>query len=343
MQGPQFWLARFVLGELHKVATGQEIAEALHAQMRGLRATTFYDKAQEVETVVRLRPDQRETIDQMKNILLTIGSGEQIPLQQVAKIRGDLSPSEIWHRNRSRMIQVSGNLGNTSLEEAARLVRAALAGISFPPDTYADIGGQYEEMVQADRDFWKAMVLTLFLVFMVMACQFESTVRPFVIMATVPLASMGAVAALCFFGTTVTLGVSVGLLMLGGIEVNKGIMLIDRVEILRRQHPGAPFWDLLVQAGLQRMRPIFMTTATTVLGLAPMALDRSESAVLWSPLAITVIGGLVSSTVLTLFIVPALHASVETLRPRAARAASTLRIGLARRLHSGMVSMRLTR
>jgi HAE1 family hydrophobic/amphiphilic exporter-1 len=204
------------------------------------------------------------------------------------------------------MIQVSANLGATSLEEAAQGVKAVLAKVSFPPEYYADIGGQYEDMVQADRDFWRAMVLTVFLVFLVMACQFESYVRPFILMAAVPLSVIGAVAALCLFNTTVTLGVSVGLLMLGGIEVNKGIMLMDRVEILRGLHPTAPLRELLVAAGQQRMRPIFMTTATTVLGLVPMALDRSESAVLWSPLAVTVIGGLVSSTVLTLFIIPCL-------------------------------------
>ncbi len=293
----------------------KEIAESLHGQMRGLRATTFYDKAQEVETVARLRPDQRETLEQMKELLFTSPSGVQVPLTQVGRIVGDLSPSEIWHRNRARMIQVSANLGQTSLEQAAASVKGALAGMSFPPEYYADIGGQYEDMVQANSDFWKAMVLTLFLVFMVMACQFESYLRPFVIMATVPLSSIGAVAALCFFNTTVTLGVSVGLLMLGGIEVNKGIMLIDRIEILRRRHPEAPFHDILVQAGLQRMRPIFMTTATTVLGLVPMALDRSESAVLWSPLAVTVIGGLISSTVLTLFVIPALFEVAEGLNP----------------------------
>lgn len=292
----------------------KEVSEALHAQMRGLRATTFYEKSKEIETVVRLRPEQRETIEQMKDLLLTTSEGEQVPVRHVASIRGDLSPSEIWHRNRSRMIQVSANLGNTSLEEAAANVKAALAKISFPPEYYADIGGQYEDMVQANRDFWKALALTVFLVFMVMACQFESLLRPFILMAAVPLSVIGAVAALCFFNATVTLGVSVGLLMLGGIEVNKGIMLMDRVEILHKLTPNAALADLLVQAGHQRMRPIFMTTATTVLGLVPMALDRSESAVLWSPLAVTVIGGLISSTVLTVFVIPCLRQSFDGAR-----------------------------
>jgi len=292
----------------------KEVAEALHAQMRGLRATTFYEKAKEVETVVRLKPMQRETLDQLKNLLLTTSGGEQVPVEHVAKVQGDISPSEIWRRNRSRMIQVSANLGSASLEEAALRVKEALAQVSFPPEYYADIGGQYEDMVQAGRDFWKALALTVFLVFMVMACQFESYARPFIIMGTVLLSLIGSVAALCLFKATVTMGVSVGLLMLGGIVVNNGIMLIDCVQGLRAWRPEGDTTSLLVAAGLQRIRPIFMTTSTTVIGLLPMALDRSESAVLWSPLAITVLGGLVSATVLTLFVVPVLFQWVEALR-----------------------------
>jgi HAE1 family hydrophobic/amphiphilic exporter-1 len=288
----------------------QEIAEALHAQMRGLRATTFYEKSEEVETVVRLAPAQRETLDQMKTLLLALPTGEQVPLANVAKIEGDLSPSEIWHRNRARMIQVSANLGGTSLEAAAKAVKGVLKQVSFPAEYYADIGGQYEDLVQADKDFWKAMSLTLFLVFLVLACQFESYSQPLVIMATVPLSLIGAVAALGVFGATVTLGVSVGLLMLGGIEVNKGIMLIDRIHLLQAENPAGGLAGAIVNAARQRIRPIFMTTATTVLGLVPMALDRSESAVLWSPLAVTVVGGLVSSTVLTLFVVPVLYNNI---------------------------------
>jgi hydrophobic/amphiphilic exporter-1 (mainly G- bacteria), HAE1 family len=289
----------------------KEVSESLHAQMRGLRATTFYDRAQEVETVVRLRGDQRETIEQMKDLLLVTSGGEQIPVRHVARIRGDLSPSEIWHRNRARMIQVSANLGTTSLEEAANKVKQILLKVKFPPEYYADIGGQYEDMMQANRDFYKALAMTIFLVFMVMACQFESYFRPFVVMGTVTLSIIGSVAALALLNTTITLGVSVGLLMLGGIVVNNGIMLIDRMQILKQEDPKLDTHSLLVAAGVTRLRPIFMTTSTTVIGLVPMALDRSESAVLWAPLAITVIGGLVSATILTLFIVPSLYLQLE--------------------------------
>ncbi len=189
--------------------------------------------------MARIRPDQHETVDQMKNLFLTMPSGEQTPLEQVAIIQGDLSPSEIWHRNRSRMIQVSANLGTTSLEGAAGHVRQALRQVSFPSEYYAEIGGQYEDMVAANRDFWKALILTIFLVFMVMACQFESYSQPLVIMGTVLLSAIGAIAALCLCSIPVTMGVSVGLLMLGGIVVNNGIMLMDRLNILKQERPDA--------------------------------------------------------------------------------------------------------
>jgi len=281
--------------------------------MRGLRATTFFDQAQDIETVVRVRPDQHETLEQLKTLMISTPKGDLVPLEQVATIRGDLSPSEVWHRNRSRMIQVSANLGSTSLEAAASRVKEALQHMSFPPEYYADIGGQFEELTAANQDFWKALVLTAFLVFMVMACQFESLGQPLVIMSTVLLSMIGAVAALCYCGTPVTLGVSVGLLMLGGIVVNNGIMLMDRFNQLRAAHPEQSMAALLEQSGRERLRPIFMTKVTTLLGLIPMAMDRSESAALWSPLAITVVGGLISSSLLTLFVVPCLAMALNDL------------------------------
>ena len=289
----------------------KEVADTLHAQMRGLRATTFFDQSNEIETVVRVRPEQRETVNHLKNLMITTRGGEQIPLRNIASVEGDLSPSEIWHRNKSRMIQVSANLGAASLAAAADRIRGIVDQISFPPEYYADIGGQYEDMVAANRDFWRALALTIFLIFMVMACQFESLSQPFVIMGTVLLSAIGAVAALLLFKTEVTLGVLVGLLMLGGIVVNNGIMLIDRINSLKKANPSQDLRSLILEAGIQRIRPIFMTKATAVLGLLPMALDRSESAALWSPLAITVIGGLVSSSLLTLFVIPCVYVTVQ--------------------------------
>ncbi len=285
----------------------QEIGEVLHAQLRGLRATSFYHQEEEIETIVRLKPEQCRTIEQLKNLGLVSPEGFSVPVEHISRLEFGLSPSEIWHRNKTRMIQVSANLGLLPLGLAAKRAQAAIAQVKFPEDYYADIGGDYENMVQASRSFWQAMGMTILLVFVVMACLFESLRQPLIIMITVLLAGIGAVAALVLTASAATLGVSIGLLMLGGIVVNNGIMLVDRINALRKQAPHVRLEKIVIWAGRQRLRPILMTTITTVLGLLPMALDRSESAVLWSPLALTVIGGLIASTVLTLFVIPCIY------------------------------------
>ncbi|MCK5240949.1 efflux RND transporter permease subunit [bacterium] len=289
----------------------QDIGETVHAQLRGLHATSFYDQQEEIETIVRLEPKQCETIAQLKMLMLASPKGFHVPLEHFSDLRFGLSPSEIWHRNKSRMIQVSANLGKLPLETAAQAVQTIIRGMTFPEDYYADIGGDYENMVQANRSFWQALTFTVILIFIVLACLFESLRQPFIIMITVLLSVIGAIAALVVTNSTVTLGVLIGMLMLGGIVVNNGIILIDRMNKLKRQFPKIAVARLVIWAGRQRIRPIFMTTATTLFGLLPMALDCGESAVLWSPLAITVMGGLLSSTLLTLFILPGFYLILE--------------------------------
>ncbi len=294
--------------------TNQQTAETLHGELRGLRATKFYDKQEEVETIVRLEPKQCETLPQLKQLMLLSDRKEHIPLEGLAHFEFGLSPSEIWHRNKTRMIQVSANLGKRSLGDAAQEIKAALVTIHFPEDYYADIGGDFEQMQAADKSFKLALIMTVALVFMVMAAVFESLLQPFIIMISVLLSTIGAVAALTMTGTTVTLGVSIGLLMLGGMVVNNGIMLIDRINQLKLNHPHIKLEKLIIWSSRQRLVPIAITTITTICGLIPMALDRSESAGLWQPLAITVIGGLTSGSILTLFVVPCFYSALEKIK-----------------------------
>ena len=166
-------------------------------------------------------------------------------------------------------------------------------------------GGNYNNMVESQKQFLPTVILMLALVYMVLASLYESYTQPFIVMISVPLAMIGITLSLWFTHTTVSMGVVVGIIMLGGIVVNNAIILIERINQLRQQ--GTNLLKAVVLAGQSRLRPILMTTTTTVLGLLPMAIERSESAGLWSPLAITVIGGLTSSTVLTLFIIPCVY------------------------------------
>jgi HAE1 family hydrophobic/amphiphilic exporter-1 len=218
-----------------------------------------------------------------------------------------------------------------SLQKAVEKVKASLGDMEFPKDYYWRIGGDYERNIKNEKELSAfpfslkhpyvqmpgVLWITLLLVFMVLASLFESFSQPFVILLSVPLAIIGVVAALFISHKPISRGVIIGAIMLAGIVVNNAIILVDRINFLRIKKDGSctdKYWDILrasIMAGEDRLRPIFMTTSTTILGLVPMALDRSESANLWSPLAITVIGGLMSSTILTLFLVPSVYMIFE--------------------------------
>ncbi|MFC1512724.1 efflux RND transporter permease subunit, partial [bacterium] len=290
----------------------KEIAESIHGKMRGLRATELRSKGEEIEAVVRLFPEQRETLKQLKNLSLVTKINNKtilFPLEHISKFIFDLAPSEIWHRNKTRMIQVSANIGKMALEEAAQKSLDTAKGLSFPKGYYVDVGGDYDDLIASQKGFRKAVLMTIFLVFLVLACIFESVVQPFIIMFTVLLSAFGAICALVISKVVVSSGVLIGFLMLAGIVVNNGIILVSSINTLLKKETShnLSFFDIIKYASKKRIQPVLMTTATTVCGLIPMVLDRSESAVLWRPFAITVIGGLITSTILTLFIVPMMY------------------------------------
>ncbi len=306
----------------------RDIAEITHAQMRGLRATYFHDKARQVETIARLDESHRRDLEDLRKLTLDTPSGAQIYLEQVADFNFALSPSEIWRKDKSRMIQVSAHRGRLALGTAVQRIKKSIAHIKPPKDYYYEFAGDYQEMVQNEKEFKFAICVMVLLVFIVLASLFESYSQPFIIMVTVPMAVIGAILALFITHKPVTMGVFIGLIMLGGIAVNNAIILVDRINHLKRKEEDALVGNNLnggeilrkeplkavLKAGKDRLRPILMTSLTTILGLLPMALDRSESSSLWSPLAITVIGGLAASTILTLFIVPAFYVIFEDVK-----------------------------
>jgi HAE1 family hydrophobic/amphiphilic exporter-1 len=289
-----------------------DIALNVHAQMRGLRATYYHTEGREVETIARIDEKYRRTFKDLKNLVLSTPEGDEILLKQVTDFNFDLGPSEIWRKDKSRMIQLSANVGSVSLSKAVRLIKGALKDIEFPEEYFYKFGGGYPELVESQKQLLPTIFLMLALVYMVLAGLFESYKQPLIIMFSVPLAIIGVVIALAITKKAVSMGVIVGLVLLGGIVVNNAIILIDRTNQLKRH--GIKTIRALVMAGENRLRPILMTTSTTLLGLLPMALDKSESANLWSPLAITVISGLTSSTLLTLFVVPAIFIFFEESR-----------------------------
>ena len=219
------------------------------------------------------------------------------------------------------MVQVSANTGGTALGTAAQKVKEALSDFKLPKDYFWQFGGNYDKMIRNQSELSFALILSLVLVYMILAGLFESFKQPFIILLSVPLAAVGAVIALRITNKPIGTGVMIGAIMLCGIVVNNAIILIDRINFLRHKVGGAyadkaGIRESVIKASGDRLRPILMTSLTTILGLLPMALDKSESSNLWSPLAITVIGGLSASTVLTLVIIPGIYLMFEDLRFR---------------------------
>lgn len=285
--------------------TVSEAANQIHGQMRGLRATVFHTEGKEVETISRLDEKYRKTFKDLHNLIMTNKEGDPYTLDQMADFKFGLGPSEIWRKDRNRMIQVSSNIGKVSLGKIVTDLKEGLKTVPFPEDYFYRIGGDYPTMVRASKQLKMMIVFVLVLVYLVLASLFESFYQPFLIMAAVPLAIVGAVIALYLGPKTIGVGALLGMMMLGGIVVNHSIMLIDRINFYV-QKGNAPIKSAIM-ANKDRLRPILMTMSCTVLGLFPMAIDRSEGANLWSPLALTVIGGVVSSTILTLMVTPAFY------------------------------------
>ncbi|MFC1480445.1 efflux RND transporter permease subunit [Candidatus Omnitrophota bacterium] len=289
--------------------TTREIADIVHAKVRGVRATMYHTKAAEVETIVRMQEKDRRTVKDIHSLTVSRIGDDRVVLDQIVDFEYGLGPSEIWRKNRSRMIQVSANIGELPLGKAAQLLDKELSDLKMPENYFYEIGGDYPTLMKTQREFLLTIVVIIALIYLVLASIFESYRQPFIIMVTVILATIGAVGALYITGTSIGMGALIGMMMLAGIVVNNGIILVDHAnELKKRRHN---LFRILLQAARDRLRPVLMTTATTVFGLLPMALDRSAGANLWNPLAITVIGGLLFATPLTLVLVPAIYSIFE--------------------------------
>ncbi|MBU4589991.1 MAG: efflux RND transporter permease subunit [Candidatus Omnitrophica bacterium] len=295
----------------------RNIADTLHSEIRGLRATLYHTEAREVAVVSRLRKEDRDRLDDLRKLVLFSEQGYPILLEQVADFTPQIGSSEIVRKNKMRVVHISALITKHSLIDAVQMVRNNLGDMEFPKDYYWRIGGNYERNLRNERELWAfptgVLWITIFLVYLVLASLFESYAQPFIIMISVPLAIIGVIVALKITDKPVSRGVIIGAIMLAGIVVNNAIVLVDRINFLRDRRATNLFHSLIA-AGEDRLRPIAMTTSTTILGLVPMAFDKSESAGLWSPLAITVIGGMASSTILTLFLVPSIYLIFEDMK-----------------------------
>jgi HAE1 family hydrophobic/amphiphilic exporter-1 len=287
----------------------KDIADIVHAKVRGVRATMYHTRASEVETIVRMQEKYRRTVKDIHNLNLSRYGDDVISLDQVVNFEYGLGPSEVWRKDRARMIQVSANIGEIPLTRAVKLLDESLEDLRLPEDYFYEVGGDYETLMKLSREFILMIAIIVILIYLVLASIFESYRQPFIIMITVILACTGAIFSLWSTKTSINMGANIGLMMLAGIVVNNGIILVDHANSLRAQKHN--LYRILVQAARDRLRPVLMTTATTVFGLLPMAIDTGEGSNLWRPLAITVIGGLLFATPLTLVLVPAIYSIFE--------------------------------
>ncbi|MDP8216266.1 MAG: efflux RND transporter permease subunit [Candidatus Kaelpia imicola] len=281
------------------------ISLATHAAIRGYVASKYKEQGREYDIRTRLRDEDRENISKIRSILIHSPLGVEIPLADVAYLVKGVGPSEIRRLGQERTVLVSANIYKRGFNEIANSVENRISNLDIPQDYLAQLSGERKEMKESFKSLFFALLLSIILVYMIMAAQFESFWQPFIIILAVPLAAIGVTVALLLTHTTLNIVVFLGVIILGGIVVNNGIVLIDRVNGLREE--GLSTYEAVLEASQNRLRPILMTALTTTLGLIPLALGFSEGAELRAPMAIAVIGGLSSSTLLTLFIVPALY------------------------------------
>ncbi|HEY5776797.1 MAG TPA: efflux RND transporter permease subunit [Xanthomonadales bacterium] len=292
--------------------TVKQISDQVVGKIRGKVATRFSWRDRKVDVLVRLSEGERQSIAAVRELIVNPESEFPVPLSSVADIRVAEGPAEIRRGNQERLALIQANLAYGDLGSAVSEVQSLLAGMRLPYGLTMYIKGQSEEMAASFKSLMFALGLAVILVYLVMASQFESLLHPFVILFSIPLAAVGVAIALWLTGTSLSVIVFIGLIMLAGIVVNNAIVLLDLINQLRER--GMDRMTAIREGARLRLRPIMMTTLTTVLGLLPMALGIGQGAEMRTPMAITVIGGLLTSTLLTLLVVPVMYSLLDRRR-----------------------------
>jgi len=285
-----------------------QAAGLLRNKVQGDIATELNEPDRKIDIRVRVLEEDRRSLFDLANLVLDVPNRSPVRLSTVADIVLEEGPTEIRRIGPQRVAIISANIADRDLQSVVREIDLALQEFDLPPDMFAYVGGQSEERAVAFESMQFAILLAVFLVYLVMASQFESLAQPFVIMFAIPFALIGVSLALYLTGLVLSVVVLIGGVILAGIVVNNSIVLIDFTNQLRAQ--GKDKFQAIQEACAVRLRPILMTTSTTVLGLLPMAVSMGEGSELRVPLAVTVIGGLVTSTLLTLALVPVLYTLV---------------------------------
>ena len=293
-------------------------AQFIRNRIYGYECAKYREDGDEYNIVVRYAEEFRKNIEDVENIVLYTSMGQAIKLKDVATITEEQASPEIERENRQRIVTVEGSVGaGVALGDAVAEVNAMLADYEVPTGLTLELGGSIEDQGEAFSDIGLLLILIIVLVYIVMATQFESLLYPFIIMFTIPFAMSGVFIALWLTATPLSLIALIGAIMLVGIVTKNGIVMVDYMNLLVER--GSTISDAVIEGGKSRLRPVLMTSLTTVLGMLPMALGIGEGSETWQPMGIAVVGGLLMSTIITLFIVPSLYAMLEGSKERRAR------------------------
>ncbi len=284
-----------------------QVATAVRNRVNGYQAGYLKEDGDEYKIVVRLKEEFRNSITDIEEMTLQTPTGSLIKVKELAKVSEFWAPPTIDHKRRQRIVSVSVTPAGTSLLELANAAREIARSIDLPQGVVINVGGTYEDQMEMSRDMGSLMLLIILLVYIVMASQFESFSKPFLILlGSIPFAFSGAFLALFVTGQELEMVGMIGMILLVGIVVKNGIVLVDYINLMRDR--GYELNEAIALSGESRLRPVLMTAITAILGMVPMALSTAEGSEIWIPLGIVVIGGLLFATVVTLVIVPVLYA-----------------------------------
>jgi HAE1 family hydrophobic/amphiphilic exporter-1 len=293
--------------------TRMQIGSAIEAASLGKVATQYRSGGEEVDIRVRLSEADRDSIEEIKNLTIPTPYGTRVPLHQIADIVIGEGPISIDRERQARKVTVTANTHKRSIGKIVTDIKERLKEFEarLPSGYSVDYGGSYRDMMESFKDLLFALVIAVLLVYMVMAAQFESLSQPLIVMFTVPLGLIGVVIGLFIFGMTLSVPAFMGFIILSGIVVNNAIVMIDYINQLRSA--GMDRLEAIIEGASVRMRPILITSLTTILGILPMGLSRSEGAELRNPLGVTIAFGLFFAMGLTLFVIPLIYTTIDNL------------------------------
>lgn len=293
------------------------IANTLNIGLTGEVATRYREGGDEFDVRVRLKKEDRLSLDNVRTFFLKTGANSTVPLGNIARIQEGVGPIAIQRRDQERIITVSASTSGRDFGSIAGEVSERLASITVPEGFIIRLAGEQEEQSEAYRGLLFTLLLAVALVYMVMAAQFESLLHPFLIMFSIPFAAIGVILMIFITGTNISVPVFIGIIMLAGIVVNNAIVLVDYINLMRSQ--GMDVREAILEGGRRRLRPILMTTLTTVFALVPLSLGLGAGAEMQAPMARTVIGGLTVASLFTLFFIPTLYSLFESAKTRLKR------------------------